>query len=225
MAEDIASAERRIEEALSKTSPIVIGQRIKASRIQQGISVRDLAERAKISKTSVVNLEQGRCRPLTILKVCVALGLHIERFLDDDQVSPKADVAIHRREDDRWFNLSDLVSGPLIKQDRPLSDEERNKFHHDGIVAQMLMFKSRFPDSNFWIGIIELSGPSEAREHPGEEFVYVLDGSAQISVGKELYKLEKGESICLDPRRIHSYAPTKGEKTSLLCVRINRPGT
>lgn len=227
MADDLAAAERRIEKALTtESSALAIGLRIKANRQRQGISVRDLAERAHISKTSVVNMEQGRCRPVTILKVCAALGLHIERFLADEQEDPAADAIVHRYEDDRWYDLSGFASGPLGGKDRPLTDGERDVFHNKGITAQMLMFKSRFPDSNFWVGIIELSEQSELRSHPGEEFVLVLAGQAKIKVGKQTFELKTGESICFNPNRKHSYGPAAdSSKVSIFCLRVNPSGT
>lgn len=226
MADDLAAAERRIEQALTESSPLVIGQRIKASRLRQGISVRDLAERAHVSKTSIVNMEQGRCRPVTILKVCAALGLHIERFLADEQEDLTADAIVHRHEDDRWYDLTGFASGLLGGQDRPLTDAERNEFHKEGITAQMLMFKSRFPGSNFWVGMIELSEQSETRSHPGEEFVLVLAGQAKIKVGKQSFELQTGESICFNPNRKHSYGPASNcPKVSIFCLRVNLSGT
>lgn len=227
MPENIAAVERRIEEALKSVSALEFGQRIKASRNQQGITVRDLAERANLSKTSIVNLEKGiSCRAVTVMKVCGALGLHIERFLGSSPIQP-LDIAVHRHTDDRWYDLTGFSSGPLGGLERPLSGVELEDFHRQGIGAQMLMFKSRFTDSNFWAGIIELTQKSEPRQHPGEEFVFVLNGSLIVEVGNTLTNLVAGESICFNPNLVHSYGPGGNDhkKVSFLCFRVNMPGT
>ena len=227
MPEDIAAVERRIEEALKASTPLAFGQRLKSIRTRQGISVRSLADRARLSKTSIINLEQGHsCRPVTIMKVCAALGLHIERFLSNEP-EPINDVVVHRHEDDRWFDLMGFASGPLGGLDRPLSEPELKHFHDHGIATQMLMFRSRFPSSNFWAGIIELTEASEPRQHPGEEFIFVLTGTLRINVANSSYDLLPGESICFNPNQSHSYAPAsdQNEKVSFLCFRMNTPGT
>jgi transcriptional regulator with XRE-family HTH domain len=222
--EDIAAVERRIEEALRASSPLVFGERIKASRTSQGISIRELATRAKLSKTSIVSLEKGEtCRPVTIMKVCAALGLHLERFAD--QETRNGNAAVHRRNDDRWYDLMGFSSGTIGGYDRPLTEDEKAHYHQGGVTNQMLMFRSRFPDSSFWPGILEFSQPSEARQHPGEEFIYVLKGMARIQIGEDAFLLEVGESLCFDATVSHSYAPHGCSIVSMVCIRINTMGT
>jgi mannose-6-phosphate isomerase-like protein (cupin superfamily) len=160
------------------------------------------------------------------MKVCAALGLHIERFLAQEP-EPINEVVIHRHEDDRWYDLTGFAAGPLGGLDRPLSETELMYFHNHGIATQMLMFRSRFPSSNFWAGIIELTEASESRQHPGEEFIYVLVGTLRVMVAEVAYDLSPGESICFNPNHIHSYSPGIGigEKVSFLCFRMNTSGT
>ena len=59
------------------------------------------------------------------------------------------------------------------------------------------------------IGEITLSS------HEGEEFLYVLEGEAQISYGKEKYILKSGDSIYFDsivPHHIGSASDTQAAK-------------
>lgn len=201
--------------------------RLRSIREKHGLSVRDLAEKSRLSKTSIMNLEHGHsCRPVTIMKVCAALGLHIERFLQPPAHEEPQLPAIHRREDDRWYDLNGLSSGPLGGLDRPATDLEREQFHKHGLGAQMLMFQSRLSASSSIPGIIELTQSSEARSHPGEEFVYVLDGMLKMEIGSKQYELGQGESMSFDPNVSHNYAPgSKCKKVTFLCFRSHPTGT
>lgn len=208
-----------------QTVPLdVLGQRVRLHRASMSLSIRDLASRAMVSKTSIVSLEQGKsCRPATLVKVCSAMGLHVERLLVPSEVAASSPPQVHRHVDDRWYDLDGLTSGPIEGVDRPLTAEERAKWHESGIVAQMLMFKNIPLGAGSLAGIIELSGRTETRSHPGSEFVFVVSGKARIEIGGDSFLLETGESAYIADGKEHSYGPdpASGESVSLLAVRVN----
>jgi hypothetical protein len=51
----------------------------------------------------------------------------------------------------------------------------------------------------------------------GEEFLFVLDGKARITVGSESFDLDQGESATFWSAEEHTYAPAAG---ALLPVRV-----
>ena len=68
-----------------------IGSRLKAYRLQLNVSVADLAHRAGLSKTTVVNAEAGRNPTLeTIVRILRALGKleSVDGFLPPPKISP-----------------------------------------------------------------------------------------------------------------------------------------
>ena len=71
--------------------------------------------------------------------------------------------------------------------------------------------------------VMELYAASETREHPGEEFVYVLDGAAIITVGPTVVTLARGESMVFRSIEPHTYAPVPGTllPARLLMVRLD----
>ena len=58
------------------------GKRLKELREQAGLTQPQLAERAKLSKAGIANLEQGRTSPVwaTVQALCSALGVSTEAF-------------------------------------------------------------------------------------------------------------------------------------------------
>ena len=171
----------------------------------------------------------GATYPITVVKVCAALGLHLASLADPSGEGSE-NAAVHRRSDDRWFDLTDFGAGPLGGLDRPLSPEERAGFVAAGAGVPLSILKSRLPEGRLLSTVIEVFRPSAPRSHPGEEFVYVLEGSAELSVGSEKYTLQAGESLVFRSAEPHAYAPSPDFPGQTLPVRLlsvrldDRPG-
>ena len=74
----------------------ILGQRIRRERIAQKISIRDLGSMSGVGLSSVSRLETGKTiRPITLLRICESLGLHLDRLADPDESNV---VAIDRQE-------------------------------------------------------------------------------------------------------------------------------
>ena len=214
--------QRRLVSLLSGIEPHVLGDRIRVHRLRQGKSIRTVADAAAVSKTSVVRLEKGgSCEPNTIAKVCAALGLHVEALVSAPPTA--ANVAVHSTKDDRWYDLVNFAGGPLGGFDRPLSAAERKRYANRGKAVPLNILKSRLPQGRLLSTVIELYGPSPVRSHPGEEWVYVLSGRAEVSVNGIGYTLAAGESMVFRSAEPHSYAPSGAsvEPVRLISVRLD----
>jgi len=187
------------------------------------MSIRNLASAASLSKTTIVRMEAGKSvRPETMLRVCEALSIHVERLatIGDDR---PARALVHRRTDDRWVDMADAASGPLLGEARPLTPRERRRAVDEaGIAVPLCILQSRLPGGRVFANLIEVHAESVERSHPGEEFVYVLSGRARISVGAEEFVLETGEAVTFFSAEPHRYAPADPPPAvaRLLSVRI-----
>ncbi|RYG38126.1 XRE family transcriptional regulator [bacterium] len=212
---DLLRQEREAEELLKAVPSEVVGARVRRARQRMGISIRDLAAAANVSKNSVVRLEQGGMpQPMTVVKLCAAMGVHVASIAkpaaDESQI-----VAIHRHAEDRWFDLTDFGAGPA--EDRPLSEAERRDRVRKGLKVPLLILTNRLETGRLLPTVIELYQESEKRSHSGEEMVYVLKGTARINVGSESFDLDEGEAATFWSAEEHSYAPADGAK---LPVRV-----
>ena len=211
------------QDLLAGLGPAVVGQRLRRARQRQGLSVRDVAERAGMSKTSVVRLEAGGpVRPSTVVRVCAALGLHVERLagLSDEGVGP---VSVHRASDDRWVDMANAGGGPLLGADRSLSASERGRAASEGVAVPLCLMRSRLPGGRVLPTVLDVHAPSETRSHPGEEFVYVLSGRLRLEVGEHVVELAEGESATFWSAEPHRYLPASAEETParVLSVRVD----
>jgi transcriptional regulator with XRE-family HTH domain len=219
----IRQQEQEAARVMASLSAESLGDRLRRARMRQGRSIRDLADAAGLSKSSIVRLEQGGgTYPMTIVKVCAALGLHVARLRDPDGGGDDR-LAVHRIGDDRWYDMVDFGAGALGGVDRPLSQDERAEFAARGVAVQVVVLESRLSDGQLLSNIIEVHGRSVTREHPGEEFVYVLEGATSITVGETTVTLQAGESMVFRSAESHVYAPADGSDVpaKLLMVRFD----
>lgn len=211
---DAASSERYIKELLKTASPKELGAKLRAHRLHAGLSIRDLARRALLSKTSIVAIEQGRgCRSATLEKVCRALNLHVERLAGSYETSNP----VQSTDDIPWYSLDELSSGPISTG--PLTDEQRNRLASAGIANPMQMFTNVPADAGFIAGIVEVTHPTEPRFHPGSEFGYVLEGKIRLRVDEQEYEIVAGGAFFVPDSALHSYSNVS-KRAKILLFRV-----
>lgn len=222
-AKPIIDQQKAMRELLASASPVVIGARLRRARRSIGLSIRDLAALALVSKNSIVRIEQGGTpNSMTVLKLCEALGIHVASLAKPSKKESET-FAVHRAEDDRWYELSDFGSGVLAGLDRPLTEKERRELVRRGARVPLLILKSRLDAGKLLPTVVELYSPSDVRSHAGEEFAFVLKGDAIITVGGRPVKLGEGESVTFWSAEEHIYAPAQGSSlpVRILSVRLD----
>jgi len=178
-------------------------------------SIRDLASRAMVSKSSIVSLEQGKyCRPSTLAKVCTAMNLHVERLTSTSRPDDVPQNRVQVGADEPWFSLDNFLSGKIGQVPQTEPDHR--------VLSRMQMFRNIPASAGFIAGIIELTERSETRSHAGAEFVYLLRGRGVVHVGDQEFTLEMGDSITILDFEDHSYGPAPGQESpvSFLCFRL-----
>ena len=212
----------RVSAILNQIGAEVLGNRVRRLRDLQGLSIREVAEKASISKNSIVRLEQGRgTQPITIIKICAVLGVHIQRLAepaDEDVIS-----VTHVKKDDQWFDGANMSSQPLLNSKRPLTAKQRQQAVSQGAQLPVNLLKCRLPGGKILPSILELHGPSPVRSHVGEEFVYVISGTVIVTVSDKKHRLKQGESMTFWSAEPHSYAPanSKSSPATILSVRVD----
>jgi transcriptional regulator with XRE-family HTH domain len=211
----ILEREAETRDLIRQVPGATLGARLRRARLRMGVSIRDLAEKAHVSKTSIVRLVAGGAPQVaTLLKVCAALGIHVASIAKPGGEEREI-VAIHRNKDDEWYDLTDFGAGPL----GAISLSERRK----RAEVPLLILKSRLESGRLLPTVLELYRASEARSHAGEEFVFVLEGVARITVGDKDFDLAQGESATFWSAEEHRYAPASGSPlpVRVLSVRID----
>ena len=162
-----------------------IGPKLRELRLQRGLSLQQLAERADVSAAAIHKIEKSGMVPTitTLLKVAGALNRSISYFVDEE-TELNGPAYLTSADDRRIVYTSHLgidlagISGPY------------GRFFLAGAVATV------DPGA---------SSGANPMEHPGEELVFILEGSMEFQVDGQDYRLAEGDSVHLRTDRPHRW--------------------
>lgn len=171
-----------------------VGQRIRAIREQKGWSLRALAERSGLSINAISLIERGENSPTvsSLHLLATALGVSIADFFKEEQEQPVVFV-------------------------RPGA---RLRSRSNGIVMESLGIGLRDQQLEpFLINVAAGAGNiKEPVSHPGEEFVYCLEGEIDYCVGERIYRMEPGYSLLFEASIPHCFRNRLDEPALLMMV-------
>jgi DNA-binding XRE family transcriptional regulator len=168
---------------LFKGAPLTdsFGERIKTLRIEQGMTLAELGEKANLSTSYLSQIERDKTSPsLTTLEM-IAKSLNVglrSLFETDDEV---AHVVRAGGGTNKSTNSHSIQRQPLM----PLEGNPE-------IEVYRITFRPR-------------SAPEQIDQIAGEEIIYVLVGELTVSIGDEQFVLTVGDSIHYDALLTHSW--------------------
>ena len=152
-----------------------IGERIRELREQKGLSLRKLAEMAKVSASLISQIETGRVDPSLSTLRKVALTLDVPLFL--------------------------LVMEEPWEGTRLVKKKERRQvvFPNSGLDYEIIHSDLQ-KKMGIHIGTLKKGGETsdEPLVHEGEECLIILDGRMKVQIGEEVIRLEPGDSLYFD---------------------------
>ena len=180
-----------------------IGKKIKAFREFKKIKPEELALKANIDLKQLAYIEEKGNVPSLghLIKITRALGVRLGTFLDDqDQIGP---VLIKKGNAKATLSFS--------------THEEKTREHLNFYsLAQDKTGRHMEP----FIVEIEPSKESDFKlsSHEGEEFIFVLNGSVELTYGKKTFLLNEGDSIYLDSIVAHNVHAANKKAAKILAV-------
>lgn len=180
-----------------------VGSKIRGLREQLDLSVEQLAERCDCSVELIEQLESGEVPPslAPLVKITRALGVRLGTLLDDDQ-----------------------HVGPVVVRAGEASTVTRFKSTTSTGDAGSLDFASLAADKAsrhmepFLIEAHPGTEQAPLSSHEGEEFIYVLTGVLEIAYGKDVHRLEAGDSIYYDSIVPHEVRAADGASATFVAV-------
>jgi transcriptional regulator with XRE-family HTH domain len=162
-----------------------IGPKLRDLRSQRGLSLQQLAERSDVSAAAIHKIEKSGMVPTitTLLKLAGALNRSISYFVDEE--TEQNGPAYLTQADDRRIVYTSHVGIDLAGISGPYG-----RFFLAGAVATLE------PGA---------SSGANAMEHPGEELVFVLEGSMEFQVDGQDYRLAEGDSVHFRTDRPHRW--------------------
>jgi transcriptional regulator with XRE-family HTH domain len=175
---------------------MTVGEELRKLRLARKMTLQDVAEKTGYSKALISRIENDSLSPSisSLMKITSALQIGMHELFSAVE-GRRASVV---KKDSR---KSRTLPGGGIKAESLCSSPGRNKME-----AIIETFESG------------AAGEREAAVHAGEEWLYVLNGRLEASVGGQVYELNEGDSIYVISALPHKWRnPGKG-KTSALIV-------
>jgi transcriptional regulator with XRE-family HTH domain len=163
-----------------------IGPKLKQLRQEQRLSLQQLAVKADVSAAAIHKIERNDMVPTitTLLKIATALDRPVSYFIDSDE-GPPDPVAFTRA------------------ADRPEVFTPHAGLHLAGVSGPYTPFRSAAAFATLDPGA---NSGTKALVHPGEELVFVLEGSVAFDIAGTRYKLGRGDALHFIGERPHHWA-------------------
>ena len=177
-----------------------IGPRLRELRLQQSLSLQQLAERAGVSAAAIHKIERNGMVPTitTLLKLADAFDRPVGYFVDEeaDGAGPVAFTAAPER---------GAAYSPFAGVESQSISGSYARFFLDGAVTTM-----------------EAGAGSGAtlHQHQGEELLFMLDGRLAFEVDGIDYRLDAGDALHFRTDRPHRWANPGPKPARVLWVRL-----
>lgn len=159
-----------------------IGQQIKQLRLDKGLTLQELAERAGLTASHISQIENAKSSPsLATLKVISReLGCRLIDFFADE-----------------------LVDDPVITSEKDWTQVHLPAWESASMqMVRTVGYKRMQP----FYTVIPPGGRSrEAYSHIGDEFGFILEGVLTLLVGAEVYKVPKKTAFYYSSLKPHSW--------------------
>jgi transcriptional regulator with XRE-family HTH domain len=176
-----------------------IAPRLKGLRDAMDLTVGEMAEQVGVASEDVQRYESGEGEIPVSYLFTVA-----QAFQVDPTVLMSGDEA-------------HLHGSSLVKSGRGMSVERRRDYDYKSLAY-------RFAGRKMEPFLVTVPPKSEDEltftEHPGQEFIYMLDGRLEITIGSTRHVMEPGDSLYFSSAAPHALRGLDGRKAEFLDVII-----
>jgi|SRR4051812_38865288 transcriptional regulator with XRE-family HTH domain len=186
----------------SEASPadLRLGRRIRALRLERGLSLAELAQLAGVSVGALSQIERG----LTSLRVRIlwpmaaALGIEPHRLLSDDSDTGNDLYCVRAH----------------ARRSVPVRSE--------GITKELLSPPGAVL-TGLLVGVEPGGGTTESYAHAGYEFGFVRSGEVELTIDAVVYRLREGDSFAFKSTLRHAFRNLGRTRCEILWVNTIKP--
>lgn len=159
----------------------MLGDIVKRIRIEKGLTIKAVAEKANVTISLLSQIENSKANPSikSLIAIARALDVHISTFFDDAEMDTSPVIKSYKR---KMIRVSKGVSYYLLS---PALKELSMEFKY------MVYERKGCTTGHFHV-------------HEGEECGLVLEGRLEVIHDGHTYILEAGDSIYLDSSKPHA---------------------
>ncbi|MDY0376306.1 MAG: XRE family transcriptional regulator [Desulfobacterium sp.] len=174
-----------------------VGLRIKKLREKKGLSIDEVSNLTGFDSQRLKDIESGKVQPQlgTVMKLSRALDSALGRLVSG--VGSQLYSITRKNERKKISRSTSHKEHKNIYSYMSLAPEVQGR-HMEALIVQL-----------------EENPDKEVSVHNGEEFIYVLDGVAELSIGGKIYELEPGDSVYYLSTTPHLITGKNGRATIL----------
>lgn len=175
-----------------------MAQRIRNIRTEKGLTLEEVARLTGFTKSLISKIENNRVSPPISTLATIARALNVS--LGD------------------FFSPADMESIKLVRRGERVSYKPENLSSGHCIETLMSGFRRQIMEPL----IITIDEPDKYQiklyNHPGQEFILILEGSMGYRYDNLEYILNEGDCLYFDAGNSHGPLPVKGQKVKYLSV-------
>ncbi len=181
-----------------------LGKQIKKLRLSREMTLQDMSDLTGLSRPLLSQIENDKASPpiATLLKISHSLRVNISHFFQGSSFPPKKIALVRKKERKdamrRVHEAADSVGYQYESLAYPMTDKHMNPF------------------------IMETGYREESElifyNHPGEEFLFVMEGKLEFRAGNEIHLLEEGDSLYFDSSIPHAVRAAEKKAAKILAV-------
>ena len=177
-----------------------IGEKLRALRARQKLSLVELGKLTGLSPSMLSQLENGKLIPTlpTLTRIALAFGAGLDSFFNGIESS-------------KSFAL-------LKKQDVPALDGHPESADPNSFFASPLFTARDNPMRIFTAQFPPDEAHSNPHSHDGAEFLHLISGQLEIRTATGLHRLEAGDSCYFDSSEAHSYRCASASQATAIAV-------
>ncbi len=178
-----------------------IGATVRALRLKKKMGLVELGRHTGLSPALLSKIERGRLFPTlpTLLRIALVFSVGLEYFFAGAREKPVVAVTVKRNR----IRLPDRADSRDVAYRFESLDYEAAERRFNSYLAEFLPIA---PDK------------LKPHQHPGVEFIYVLQGELTVHLGDKPLVLKTGDSLYFDAGVPHTYRGSAGRRCQAVVV-------
>jgi len=178
-----------------------IGEKVRALRMRKKMALVELGRHTGLSAALLSKIERSNIYPPlpTLLRIALVFGVGLEHFFHDD-TSRQAFSVVRKEERVRFPNVPD---------GKPSWFFESLDFHAND--RKLSAYLAEFQPTS----------EPDTHAHQGAEFLHILGGCLELTLGRQEHQLNEGDSMYFDSSVPHAYR--RRGKTRCTAIVVTTP--
>ena len=181
-----------------------IGKNVREARVQAGLTLTRVAAKAELTKSTLSKIETGQISPpiSTLIRIARAMDAPIVDFFAEENREPT-------------YVLTRKGEGQMVIQNG-------SQF---GYAYEALALQKQHKYVEPFLLTINPDDPPGEFHHSGQEFIYMLSGALDFTIGEDQFSLKAGDSLFFDSSCAHTTRIVGRRAARFLCIFIQESTT